>query len=182
MTTTPADIDELERIARAATQGEWLLRESDRPDMLDLAKEEYVSQTSGKVVIIADTDLRTIAYIGVTLETVAEDDANAAFMKRFDPPTVLALLSELRTLRDEIGTLKASLGFMDAHTVAAGNLEMADAEIAILRSSLEEKDRVIEAAQALVDTFHSGRPSINAAVVGLKEFNYLSAALAKVKT
>lgn len=75
------DLDALEKIAREATQGPWEA-EADRFGDWRIASVENIG--------IGGPDIR-----------LWEDDAT--FIATFDPPTCLAMLAELRRLREKCG-------------------------------------------------------------------------------
>lgn len=70
-------IDEAIKVAEAATPGPWTVKTGPRhsPDACDL-------QISGDIFLLAD----------INGPQYPHQEANAAFMAKFDPPTVLALL------------------------------------------------------------------------------------------
>lgn len=76
-------LDSLEAVARAATPGEWRLDAGDH---------------THRYAHVLDDDDRTIhyKYASGTATEAALEDANAAHIATFDPPTALALISSAR--------------------------------------------------------------------------------------
>lgn len=81
------DLDELERIAKAATPGTWTWRDTnDLRTLHDTGKHRYGAQ----VLYVAD-DVDDVAM-------VSDDDAE--YIGAASPATILALIAELRAYRD----------------------------------------------------------------------------------
>lgn len=78
------DLDDLERKARAATEGQWFFHD--------------FSALGGDVTVSCDHPASiTVAYMGRSLTaTLVEQQANAAFIAAANPATILAMIERLR--------------------------------------------------------------------------------------
>ena len=133
------DLDDLEAVARAATPGPWTYK----PTILGLPN----------TTVMAGDD--QLGYIGVGHFLAP----NATHIAAFDPPTVLALVAELRVLRESNSAEGRAIARSTVHAAdALGGLrlylgaEMVKLGYAGLRAKLREAEAVIAEALELIAT------------------------------
>jgi len=89
------DLDELERVAREATQGEWV--SFDR----DTASNIYSAGNNGSLLAVCHSYTTDVSE---KRPNAARRKANATYIATFDPPTVLTLIAAARpaVVSDEV--------------------------------------------------------------------------------
>ena len=99
---------ELRKIAEAATPGDWCVGvDRDGTAVAIDCGDGYADVLQGGPVSCMD-----YCYGGVS--TVEARDADWAHMVAFDPPTVLALLSDVKRLREERDDMRRRLDAVEA--------------------------------------------------------------------
>lgn len=107
---TPDRLQELRRIAEAATPGPWT-SPWEQKDGLDPEEYGFYGASGDKIVGL-------LWYDGWHLECSEE---NARHIATFDPPTVLAMLDEIERLRREISVQQTTLENLRSALVAEGH-------------------------------------------------------------
>ncbi|MDP3911003.1 MAG: hypothetical protein Q8Q14_11490 [Gemmatimonadales bacterium] len=113
---TPALLDEIERVARAATPGRWCVADDGRT-IMGGPRCEYVAQVCGGIRHPS---------------TMADRD----HIVRMDPPTTLALVAHVRALEMRNAELRTALDSLvvDAYDAAAAEVEALRARVAELEA------------------------------------------------
>ena len=85
------DLDKLEAVAEAAIEGEWSTDERALPRV---GATRYSAITRVVVARDGEHEMQVSSWSGT--------EANATHIATFDPPTVLALIAEVRLLRKQV--------------------------------------------------------------------------------
>jgi len=125
---TPDRLQELRRIAEAATPGPWEWREREHNERI--RKRERAGRRSRRQFVYClqgpplsgvapehrcEFDYHNVMSLrwdqvkGTALTGVAPSPADADFIATFDPPTVLALLDEIERLRRELDRIRGGV-------------------------------------------------------------------------
>ena len=124
------DIDEIDRLAKAATQGLWEVSELDSKDVL------------------IHRNPRIVEILCETLE-------DAAYIARMDPPTVLALVARIREMEAESITLDEGTARCSVQAKALWKItteyyeDLCEAETARAERAEADRDRALEAVKNL---------------------------------
>ncbi len=138
---TSERIEELRRVAKAATPGPWEWRHKSRTLHTQINRQEPYKY--GSVVMWQETTVDGDREI-----EAKEEDFD--YIERMDPSTVLALLAELERLRRERETLAAAVRACERYTVMPDPESLsydADAD----EVEFEEWRKAHETALALLD-------------------------------
>ena len=145
------DLDALEAVAKAATPGPW---------------EAY-----------ADRCVRTEPYGPIIYDDSCQEnenaDANMAYVATFDPPTTLALIAEVRSLRARVAEVEASFALdgedghpcirVEAYLRAEDARKAAEQQVADLTAERDEARnlaRMGAAGQAIGETYRVERDAL----------------------
>jgi hypothetical protein len=116
------DLDRLEELAKSATPGPWVAEVDD-----------------WNCSVILDDDQPGTAYIAERLtQGKSEGEADAEFIAALDPTTILALITEVRRLRETVGLLhgwedRAKKAEAERDGWASRMVEFVDAQRALAR-------------------------------------------------
>ena len=93
------DLDELERVAREATQGEWV--SFDR----DTASNIYSAGNNGSLLAVCHSYTTDVSE---KRPNAARRKANATYIATFDPPTILTLIAAARRPEGSLQNLQTT--------------------------------------------------------------------------
>lgn len=124
------DIDELERLAMAATPGPWITHLVDDMAVIAGSRDEIASTAPAGFGTDDDVDFGT---------DVERCEANAAFIAAANPTTILSLTAEVRRLRDADPPKTVTAGVMMVNRLAE-----LTAENSRLRSLLAEAGEALK--------------------------------------
>lgn len=126
------DLDELERVAREATPGEWV--SFDR----DTASNIYSAGNNGSLLAVCHSYTTDISE---KRPNAARRKANATYIATFDPPTILTLIAAARpagiNTPDMPGQFEGDIWFGDPVKRNLGTHRWENGEWVLLPSELE---------------------------------------------
>lgn len=161
MTTSKPDLTELRKVARAATPGPWVW--SKEPDGWGDNGPNLETVERGPICPDGSQGAREqiVSSWGHDAHGICVEDANAAHVETFDPPTVLALLDCMQALIDraEGEANRAEASELDSGVNAAyATATRANVEF-LLKEREGDRSRVLaaEAQVAAVRELHKPR-------------------------
>ena len=138
------DLDELERVAREATPGEWV--SFDR----DTASNIYSAGNDGSLLAVCHSYSTDVSE---KRPNAARRRANAAYIAAFDPPTILALITAAR--RPALPDREVSDDVL--HAMARAYEMSAFGGISLANKSAERRLKAMRAAFAVLSPAQAER-------------------------